>query len=87
MVAVPRRRMESLSISARHSGHGGGLFFMGQWREQRQSLAKEQSNILIVWHRPTVRSNADIEGIRSAYKTQFDQESVMRVESAWCVSF
>lgn len=50
-------------------------------------LAKEQSNILIVWHRPTVRSNADIEGIRSAYKTQFDQESVMRVESAWCVSF
>ena len=59
----------------------------GQWRGNDGRLTKEQTNVLIVWHRPTVRSDADIEGIRSAYKTQFDQESVMRVESASCVSF
>ena len=59
----------------------------GQWRSNDGRLSKEQSNIVIVWHRPTVRSDADIEVIRSAYKTKFDQESVMRVESASCVSF
>ena len=59
----------------------------GQWRSNDGRLTKEQSNIVIVWHRPTVRSDADIEVIRSAYKAKFDQESVMRVESASCVSF
>ena len=59
----------------------------GQWRGNDGRLTKEQTNVLIVWHRPTVRSDADIEVIRSAYKTKFDQESVMRVENASCVSF
>lgn len=59
----------------------------GQWRGSDGRLAKEQSNILVVWHEPNSRTEADIEAIRSAYKQRFDQESVMRVDSASCVSF
>jgi hypothetical protein len=59
----------------------------GQWRGTDGRLAKEQSNILVIWHEPTSRAEADIEAIRSAYKHRFDQDSVMRVDSASCVSF
>jgi hypothetical protein len=59
----------------------------GQWRGSDGQLAREQSNVLIIWHDPTSRSDADIEAIRSAYKARFDQESVMRVDSLSCVSF
>ena len=59
----------------------------GQWRGSDGHLAREQANILIVWHEPTSRTDADIEAIRSAYKQRFDQESVLRVESVSCVSF
>jgi hypothetical protein len=59
----------------------------GQWRGSDGRLAKEHSNILVIWHEPTGRTDADIETIRSAYKQRFDQESVMRVDSASCVSF
>jgi hypothetical protein len=59
----------------------------GQWRGSDGHLTREQAHILIVWHEPTSRSDADIEAIRSAYKQRFDQESVLRVESVSCVSF
>jgi hypothetical protein len=59
----------------------------GQWRGSDGRLAKERSNMLVIWHEPTSRTDADIEAIRSAYKQRFDQESVMRVDSASCVSF
>lgn len=59
----------------------------GQWRGHDGHLAKEQSNILVIWHRPTHHAEADIEAIRSIYKQRFDQESVMRVDSVSCVSF
>jgi Protein of unknown function (DUF3574) len=59
----------------------------GQWRGSDGSLARELSNILVIWHEPGSRTEADIEAIRSAYKRRFDQESVMRVESVSCVSF
>jgi hypothetical protein len=59
----------------------------GQWRGSDGFLAREQSNILVIWHEPTARTEADIEAIRTAYKQRFDQESVMRVESLSCVSF
>lgn len=59
----------------------------GQWRSSDGSLAREDSNILVIWHQPNGRTEADIEAIRSAYKQRFDQESVMRVESVSCVSF
>ena len=59
----------------------------GQWRGQDGRLSKEQSNMLIIWHQRTAQADADIEAIRAAYKQQFDQESVMRVDSTSCVSF
>ena len=59
----------------------------GQWRGNDGQLAKEHSNVLIIWHEPTSRTDDDIEAIRSAYKARFDQESVMRVDSVSCVSF
>jgi hypothetical protein len=59
----------------------------GQWRGRDGRLAKEQSNMLIIWHEPTSRADADIEAIRSAYKGRFAQESVVRVDSVSCVSF
>ena len=52
-----------------------------------EKLTKEQSKILVIWHEPSTRTEADIEAIRSAYKARFDQESVMRVDSLSCVSF
>lgn len=68
----------------------GGLTVLrgpGQWRDSDGHLAKEQSNILVIWHDATSSTEAHIEAIRSAYKERFDQESVMRVDSASCVSF
>jgi hypothetical protein len=59
----------------------------GQWRGNDGKLTKEQSNILVIWHEPSSRTEADIEASRSAYKARFDQESVMRVDSLSCVSF
>jgi hypothetical protein len=59
----------------------------GQWRGSDGHLTKEQTNILVIWHEPSRRADADIEAIRSAYKIRFHQESVMRVDGLSCVSF
>jgi Protein of unknown function (DUF3574) len=59
----------------------------GQWRGSDGLLTKEQSNILVIWHKPAQGTEAAIETIRSAYKQRFDQENVMRVDSVSCVSF
>lgn len=59
----------------------------GQWRGSDGHLAKEQTNVLVIWHEPSPRAEADIEAIRAAYKDRFGQESVMRVDSVSCVSF
>ena len=59
----------------------------GQWSGGDGLLAKEQTNIVVIWHEPSRRADADIEAIRSAYKARFAQDSVMRVDSASCVSF
>ena len=59
----------------------------GQWRGSNGTVAREQSRILVIWHSPSNRTEADIEAIRAAYKHRFDQESVMRVDGVSCVSF
>ena len=61
---------------------------IGQWRDSSGIIARERSRILIVWY--PIRSDeseANIEAIRSAYKAQFSQESVMRVDGSSCVAF
>jgi Protein of unknown function (DUF3574) len=59
----------------------------GQWRERGGTVSREHSRILVIWYEPTSQHDTSVEAIRSAYKTQFDQESVMRVEGSSCVSF
>jgi len=59
---------------------------LGQWRGQ-DGLTKEQSRILVIWHERSPNRDADIEAVRSAYKSRFEQESVLRVDSVSCVSF
>jgi len=50
-------------------------------------IAREPSRVLVIWHRRGAGGEADIEAIRQAYKMQFGQESVMRVDGVSCVSF
>jgi hypothetical protein len=59
----------------------------GQWRNSAGAVAKEKSVMLVIWHRPAADSEAKIEAIRSAYKSRFGQESVLRVDGVSCVSF
>jgi hypothetical protein len=59
----------------------------GQWRSASGALAKETSRVLVIWAKPGPDLQARIEAIRAAWKTRFQQESVMRVDSASCVSF
>jgi hypothetical protein len=60
----------------------------GQWRDPRGHIVKEATRVLVVWYRPAASTSADIEAIRAAYKSQFGQASVMRVEDRTsCVAF
>jgi hypothetical protein len=59
----------------------------GQWRGRSGEVGREPSRVLVIWHRRGAGGEADVEAIRQAYKTQFGQESVMRVDGASCVSF
>jgi len=59
----------------------------GQWRSQSGGIAKESSRVMIIWYEPKPDSEASIEAIRKAYKTRFNQESVMRVDGMSCVNF
>lgn len=60
---------------------------LGQWQGGSGRISRERSKVLMIWHEPNDRAEAEIEAIRAAYKRRFDQESVMRVESVSCVSF
>jgi hypothetical protein len=59
----------------------------GQWRNQTGAVAKETSRVLLIWLKPGAETNTKIESVRSAWKSKFQQESVMRVDDTSCVSF
>ena len=59
----------------------------GQWRNSEGVIAKEGSIVLVILYFPSEESETKIEDVRAAYKDRFNQESVMRVDSANCVSF
>ena len=59
----------------------------GQWRRPDGIVSHEPSRVLLIWYSPATAKDADIEAIRSAYKTRFKQLSVMRVDGVDCVSF
>ncbi len=60
---------------------------LGHWQSDAGGFTREQSKVLLIFHEPDDSAEERIEAIRSSYKQRFDQESVMRVESAACVSF
>ena len=59
----------------------------GQWRSTSGRAVRETSRVLLVWLKPSVGNNDKIEAIRMAWKSQYKQESVMRVDDTSCVSF
>lgn len=50
-------------------------------------LIKEKSYDVVLLHDGTDGPSQAIEQIRTTYKTQFNQESVLRLDTAVCVSF
>ena len=59
----------------------------GQWRTAAGKIEQEASRILVILHRPAETADQSIETIRATFKTRFEQESVMRIDAASCVSF
>ncbi len=59
----------------------------GQWKRPDGKITAERSRILLLWHAPGAASDTKIDAIRAAYKKQFHQLSVMRVDGLDCVSF
>lgn len=59
----------------------------GQWRSASGQFNRESARMLLIWFEPDADSEAKIAAIRSAYKKQFRQESVLRADAASCVSF
>lgn len=58
----------------------------GRWGEKNRTI-KESSRVLIFLHQNTESDNAKLELIRREYKTQFDQDAVLRVDSAARAAF
>lgn len=59
----------------------------GQWRGGDGEIVKEDSRVLVLLHPDTPDVNQKLDEIRGAYKAQFEQESVLRVDGESCVSF
>lgn len=50
-------------------------------------LIKEGSKVVVLLHDGSSGPSSSIEQVRSLYKTQFNQEAVLRIDSGVCVSF
>ncbi|MFT2792239.1 DUF3574 domain-containing protein [Serratia sp. T13T92] len=59
----------------------------GQWLGNDGKLARENSKALMLIHSPDAASEQNIEALRTRYKQQFAQDSVMRVDTPVCVGF
>lgn len=59
----------------------------GQWRGPTGMITREASKLVLILYVPDATSDERIEAIRAAYKTRFSQDSVMRIDAAYCVSF
>lgn len=60
----------------------------GQWLGNDGTVAKENSHaLMLIYPANDKASNNKIEALRDLYRVQFQQESVMRVDSPECVSF
>jgi hypothetical protein len=60
---------------------------MGQWRGGNGAVVRESTNVLRLVHPNDATSASAVAAIIAAYKAQFRQEAVLRVEATACVSF
>ena len=58
----------------------------GQWRNADGSIAHEQTHVLQLLHPVDPHSEQSVGEIADRYKTRFEQEAVLRVRAAACMS-
>lgn len=59
----------------------------GQFKGSNAAVIKEQSKLLLLLYPFDAESNRRIEHIREAYRSTFQQQSVLRTDARSCVSF
>jgi len=59
----------------------------GQWRGPDGTVVREPARLLLVWTPPAPDLDGKIEHIRSAWKREQQQDSVLRAVGTDCVSF
>lgn len=60
----------------------------GFWRDAKtQKTISEKSKVVVRMHAAGSGANAEIGAIVTAYKTQFQQDAVMRVDRPVCAQF
>jgi hypothetical protein len=59
----------------------------GQYLMDDGNLVHENSKVIVLLHEGGAARSRDIDAIREEYKQQFDQESVLRIDSLSCVAF
>ena len=59
----------------------------GQWRGENSDVQREDSKVLIILAPEGDEANSLIDEISEEYKSQFEQESVLKVVSRACVGF
>ena len=59
----------------------------GQYRNVAGQIAREQSKELLIISQGDASDDAKLNAIRDAYKSRFNQESVLLVESPVCAGF
>ena len=59
----------------------------GRFKDARGNIVQETSKLLLVLYPFGDERSKQIEEIRSAYRTRFQQQSVLRIDEMQCVSF
>jgi hypothetical protein len=59
----------------------------GQFKDARGAILQERSKLLILLYPIAATSNQQIEQIRKAYITAFQQQSVLRADNLSCAAF
>lgn len=60
----------------------------GQWQDATTGeTIQESSRVIMILYSPSTEAEQSIEAIRNAYKVEFNQDAVMRLDESNCVSF
>ncbi|MGH8107406.1 MAG: DUF3574 domain-containing protein [Arenimonas sp.] len=59
----------------------------GQWRDSSGTIIRESTHVLQLVHPDDPASEKSVIEIAASYKTQFQQEAVLRVRKSACVTF